>query len=97
MDNNERSLGFYAPVRVLPYLGKYGLFKGFRFFDDTNYWHRKYFDGIRVPIENVDDLKRKPVTDLIIMTPAFGNIIQEKVNANISDTNIYKLTDFYVD
>lgn len=95
--SRNNTLGFYAPLRAFPYITVMNLDKDFRFFDDTSYWHRKYFDGVDVPIENFEDLKRNPVTDLIIMSPTFGNLIEKKVIsyfANKIETK--KLTDFFV-
>jgi len=81
---NGGSLGFYAPLRALPYLAILGVRDGFRFFDDTNHWHRRCFDGVDVPIENFNDLKARPVDTLFIMSITFGDkilkrLIEEKI------------------
>lgn len=95
--SKNNTLGFYAPLRALPYIAVMNLEKGFRFFDDTSYWHRKYFDGVNVPIENFEDLKRNPVTDLIIMSPTFGDLIEKKVISHFTNKiETKKLTDFFV-
>lgn len=77
--DKKKSLGFYVPLRTLPYLAKFEVFEGFRFFDDTTHWHNNVFDGIDVHIENFDDLKLKPVTDIIVMSLTFGEIIKNKI------------------
>jgi 2-polyprenyl-3-methyl-5-hydroxy-6-metoxy-1,4-benzoquinol methylase len=79
LSDNKRTVGFYVPLRALPYISKLGIYKGFRFFDDTAHWHMNIFDGVDVPIENFDDLKKNPVTDLIIMSLTFGNVIRNKI------------------
>jgi hypothetical protein len=92
----EKTLGFYAPLRALPYISEMHLRNGFRFFDDTNYWHKKYFDGLDVPFENFNDFKRNPVTDIFIMSPTFGKMITDKIkNTFGKKVRIHKITDFY--
>lgn len=91
-----RTLGLYAPVRALPYLTLIGSYKNVRLFDDTQSWHKKYLDGVPIPIENFEDLKRKPVTDLLIMSPTFGEVIEKKIVRYLSKKiKIKKLTDFF--
>lgn len=93
--NNNRTLGFYAPIRTLPYLSFLQLYNKFRFFDDTEFWHKKYLDGIDIPIENFKDLYTNPVTDLIIMSPTFGTAIKSKVEKKLSGKiDIKTLSDF---
>jgi 2-polyprenyl-3-methyl-5-hydroxy-6-metoxy-1,4-benzoquinol methylase len=79
LSDSQRTLGFYVPLRTLPYIARQGIYGGFRFFDDTVHWHMNVFDGIDVPVENFDDLKKNPVTDLIIMSLTFGDVIRNKV------------------
>jgi hypothetical protein len=96
LSDPNRTLGIYAPLRVLPYLAKMNHYSGFRFLDDTSYWHRRYFDGIDVPIENFEDLTRNPVTDILIMSPTFGEVIENKIKNHFgSAIRIKKITDFY--
>lgn len=79
LSDSRRTLGFYIPLRTLPYIASQGIYEGFRFFDDTDHWHMNVFDGIDVPIENFSDLQQNPVTDLIIMSLTFGDVIRNKV------------------
>jgi 2-polyprenyl-3-methyl-5-hydroxy-6-metoxy-1,4-benzoquinol methylase len=79
LSDSKRTLGFYVPLRTLPYIAKQGIYEGFRFFDDTGHWHMSVFDGLDVPIENFGDLKQNPVTDLMVMSLTFGEVIQNKV------------------
>lgn len=97
LSNKKTSLGFYAPVRSFPYLSLMNLNAGFRFFDDTAYWHMKYFDGFPAKIENFDDLKNDPVTDLLIMSPTFGEKIRQKIITGFhSKIRVKKITDFFL-
>jgi 2-polyprenyl-3-methyl-5-hydroxy-6-metoxy-1,4-benzoquinol methylase len=83
LENNEETIGFYVPLRTLPYLSKLKIFEGFRFFDDTHHWYDRAFDGVEVYIENFSDLANKPVDHLFIMSLTFGSVIKNKINENI--------------
>jgi SAM-dependent methyltransferase len=85
LDDPSASVGFYVPLRVLPYLSAMERFSGFRLFDDTEHWYNKAFDGVEVYIENFNDLKNKPVTHLFIMSLTFGDVIKRKVNQQLPD------------
>lgn len=75
----ERRLGFYVPLRALPYLAATGRYGGVRFFDDTGPWYGRMFDGMDVVIENFADLQREPVTDLFVMSLTFGDVIASRL------------------
>lgn len=77
--NYGGSLGFYVPLRALPYLAILEMQNGFRFFDDTNHWYSRCFDGVDVPIENFNDLKARPVDTLFIMSITFGDKILKRI------------------
>jgi 2-polyprenyl-3-methyl-5-hydroxy-6-metoxy-1,4-benzoquinol methylase len=94
LSDSKRTLGFYVPLRTLPYISRQGVYEGFRFFDDTDHWHMNVFDGVTVPIENFGDLKQNPVTDLIIMSLTFGDVIRSKVLKEFGDRiNVVTLGD----
>ena len=89
----KESVGFYAPLRALPYLAFQEKWTDFRFFDDTENWYGKYFDGVDVPIENFSDLRLNPVDSLFVMSPTFGEAIQSKIlesNIPIPSLNLLK-------
>jgi SAM-dependent methyltransferase len=85
LSKGDSTVGFYAPLRALPYLSFLGKYSGFRFFDDTNHWYGCFFDGVDVPIENFEDLCLKPVSDLFIMSTTFGEIIKKKVTDQVPE------------
>ncbi len=94
LSDSKRTLGFYVPLRALPYISRQGVYEGFRFFDDTIHWHMNVFDGVKVPIENFADLKQNPVTDLMIMSLTFGDVIRSKVLKEFGDRiNVVTLGD----
>ena len=94
LSDKNKTLGFYVPLRALPYISKSSFIKGFRFFDDTPHWHYKFFDGINVKIENFTDLKKDPVTDIIVMSLTFGKTIKNLVNNEFKGkVNVISLND----
>lgn len=88
-------LGFYVPLRMLPYMPIMGWEENCRFFDDDSGLHRRYFDGYPIPIENFDDLRASPVTHLIIGSFSFGDKIRLKIeNAINYPIDVKTLKDF---
>lgn len=91
-----KSLGFYIPLRSLPYLSllnneeEYSI----RFFDDNPALKNTFFDGFNIPVENMENLITKPVDTLYILSEAFGDKIKGKVNDQTNKINIFTLKDF---
>jgi 2-polyprenyl-3-methyl-5-hydroxy-6-metoxy-1,4-benzoquinol methylase len=83
--DGNRSLGFYVPLRTLPYIAKNEIWRNIRLFDDTSHWHECYFDGVDIAIENFEDLKRRPVTDMLVMSTTFGDVIKRKIATEFGD------------
>lgn len=81
----RNTLGFYVPLRAIPYLAVAGRHDGFRVFDDTRHWHGRTIDGLPVPIENIEDLRANPVSHLAIMSLTFDQVIAGKVRAALGD------------
>lgn len=82
LETTKGSIGFYVPLRALPYLSavKYNLMDPtFRFFDDTSHWHKKHFDGTLIKIENFKDLVDDPVDNIFIMSLTFEHEIKQKI------------------
>lgn len=77
------SLGFYVPLRALPYIAALDLGTGIRLFDDAAHWHGCYFDGLDVPIENRADLLARPVDKLVIASLTFGRQIAAKLAGEV--------------
>lgn len=96
LSDPSRAVGFYVPLRTLPYISILKKYEGFRFFDDTHHWYNRAFDGVEVYIENFNDLKNKPVTDLFIMSLTFGDVIKKKIESQISGIeNIKTLREIF--
>ncbi len=90
----HKSIGFYMPLRAIPYIFTLTNTIEFRFFDDTKHWYNKYFDGVNTPIENFQDLEKKPVDVIFIMSLTFDHIITEKINkSSICNIKIITLRD----
>jgi hypothetical protein len=90
------SLGCYVPLRALPYLTVLGIKSGFRLFDDDPGLHGKFFDGFDIAVENRDDLAAEPVSHLLIMSFAFGDVIRNRLRERLdaAAVNIRTLSDF---
>lgn len=94
LNDKTKTVGFYVPLRTLPYVAALSRYEGFRFFDDTHHWYNRAFDGMEVYIENFNDLKNNPVSDLYIMSLTFGDVIKRKVESQIPEIkNIKVLRD----
>lgn len=91
LNDSSKTVGFYVPLRTLPYISILNKHEGFRFFDDTHHWYKRAFDGVEVYIENFDDLKNNPVTDLYIMSLTFGDVIKKKVESQITEIKNIKV------
>jgi 2-polyprenyl-3-methyl-5-hydroxy-6-metoxy-1,4-benzoquinol methylase len=92
---NNNTVGFYVPLRATPYLSILKRFNNIRFFDDDPGLHKKYFDGFKIPIENMNDLKNNPVSNIIITSFIFGEKIADRIKLNIpSQIEIKSLQDF---
>ena len=89
----KNSIGFYMPLRVIPYLSAMDMFEGFRLFDDIAHWHKGFIDGLDVPIENFDNLKANPVDDLFIMSFTFGEKLKAKINKQIPKVNVHTIEE----
>lgn len=87
----RRSVGFYMPLRSIPYLASISTLEGVRLFDDIDHWHKGYIDGIDVQIENFDDLLAAPVQDLFVMSHTFGDVVRERVQATCPSIRVTTL------
>lgn len=95
LQNTDQTLGIYIALRVAPYLTKYKNSDKLRFFDDDPGLHGRYYDGFRIPIENMDDLVKKPLTHLFIATHSFGDKIEAKLKQRTQHPmQIKQLKDF---
>ena len=93
---SNKTIGFYVPLRALPYVSQLRDYSGIRFFDDTKPWYNKSFDGIEIYIENMEDLERNPVESLYIMSLTFGTVIKNKIESkNIKVENVFLLENFF--
>lgn len=83
---HPEQIGFYVPIRALPYLSVLKCFKGVRLFDDNEGLHGRYFDGFEIAVENFEDLIKQPVQHLIIMSPPHGKAIEKKIRSVLGDS-----------
>ena len=85
LNGKDDALGFYVPLRPLPYLSQMRAFDGFRFFDDDPGVHGKYFDGFNVPVENFADLQARPVRHMVVMSLPHAPAITRKIRGAFGD------------
>ena len=85
------SVGFFMPQRAFPYLAFVDWFEGFRIFDNMNVWHRRYLDGIAIPIENQGDLVADPVDHVFVMSLTFGAEVQSAITRDVPKMKITTL------
>lgn len=78
-------LGFYVPLRALPYLSYLRQFAGYRFFDDDPGVRAKYFDGFDVSVENLADLMARPPTHVVVMSLPHARVIEARIGAALGD------------
>ena len=85
-----KSIGFYIPLRALPYLSLLENLDDYsiRFFDDNPELKNTFFDGFDIPVENFENLISRPVDRLYILSEAFGDKIKNKVLDQSKDINI---------
>lgn len=82
LQDRNNSLGFYVPLRALPYLSTLKLksHRGIRFFDDDPGVYQTCFDGFfDIPVENFSDLKKQPVSHMLVMSLPHADVIEKKI------------------
>ena len=85
LENPRARVGFYVPLRALPYLSVLKSFEGFRFFDDDPGVHGKMFDGFDIAVEDFADLREEPLTHMIVMSLPHAPVISAKIRAAFGD------------
>jgi spore coat polysaccharide biosynthesis predicted glycosyltransferase SpsG len=94
--NWNKTIGFYVPLRAIPYLSTLKINRDFRFFDDSDFFRNKYLDGFEdIIIEGFEELKKNPVDIVIIMTHAYGTAIDKRIRADNIETKIVLLQDLF--
>lgn len=77
-------LGFYVPLRALPYLSALEVFEGFRLFDDDPGTHGRLFDGFaRTPVEGWESFQAKPPSHVVVMSLPHAEAIRRKIVASL--------------
>jgi hypothetical protein len=62
--------------------------KGIRFFDDDPNAHGKYYPGINIPIENMQDLLAHPTDVVLIMSQTFGPRLAARLKEELYKVSI---------
>ena len=82
------TLGCYVPLRAMPYLSMLSVKSNVRLFDDNSGIHGQYFDGFEIPVESFEDLISRPVSHLIILSDAFGEVIKTRVEESLPSSKM---------
>lgn len=86
LKNSAKSVGFYVPLRALPYLSLIKQHENVRFFDDDPALYGPFFEGFPVAIEDFSDLQRSPCSDVIIMSLPHGRTILNRIHRNFGSS-----------
>ena len=86
----RRTLGIFCPARFINYHALLGTALELRYFDDDPLLTGRYFPPINVAIESREDLIRRPVDELLIMSWTFGDVIAEGLRhrSELDDTKV---------
>lgn len=79
-------IGFYVPLRAIPYIAILKISRPFRFFDDSNFFANRFLDGFEdIRIEPFSGLVNNPVDVIFIMSHAFSDKIKKRIlSANLN-------------
>ncbi|MFX0115103.1 MAG: class I SAM-dependent methyltransferase [Candidatus Hodarchaeota archaeon] len=73
----ESSVGIFCPARAINILHLVRPRNTLRFFDDDKLLHGKFYPPFDVPVESREALIERPVDELLIMSPTFGEEIRK--------------------
>lgn len=77
--SSPKGVGFYIPLRLMPYLATLDPILKMRFFDDDPGIHGKCFDGYDIPVEDFADFMADPPSCALIGSFPFGAQIAAKI------------------
>ena len=95
--NRDEYLGIYVPGRAINILihGNIPL-NHIRFFDDNDKLKSTFFPGINIPIENRQDLIKKPTKKLLIFSRSFAKKLVGELKKEIDEeVNIITLSELF--
>ena len=78
--DSREDVAIYVPGRFVNYIPLGGLpTSGIRFFDDSPALQGRYFPGIPIPVESLDDLIARPCPRVLIMSASFADKIKTRL------------------
>lgn len=73
-------IAIYVPGRFVNYIALGDLdFDDLRFFDDSPALHGRYFPGVRIAVESLEDLVVRPCPRVLVMSTSFGARIKARL------------------
>ena len=92
----DATVGFYVPLRAIPYVTKLDIKKDFTFYDDSAFFKNKVLDGFEEKqILGIQDLETCPPQYTVVMTHAYGSIIKQKIEERSIKTKVILIDEFY--
>ena len=90
------TIGFYVPLRTIPYLTKLKLRRDFSFYDDSSFFKNKFLDGFESKkIRGIENLRAMPPDYTLVMSHAYGSMIKQKIEALSINTKVILINEFY--
>lgn len=95
-ENRDKNIGFYVPLRAIPYIVKLNIDRKFVFFDDSRFFHRRVLDGFEsFEILGINEIKQSGVETIFVMSHAYSKIIQENIKNRHPEVKVILLESFY--
>ena len=95
-EKGDTTIGFYVPLRSIPYITKLNFSGKFKFYDDSRFFKHRFLDGFENnKIFCIDDLEAVPPEYTLIMTHAYGSLIKDKIEERSIDTRVVQINEFY--
>ena len=96
IDKGDATIGFYVPLRSIPYITKLKVNNEFRFYDDSQFFKYRFLDGFENnKILCIDDLEADPPEYTLIMSHAYSAVIKQKIEDRLINTKVIQINEFY--
>jgi SAM-dependent methyltransferase len=92
----DATIGFYVPLRAIPYVTKLKVRNDFKFYDDSCFFKNRVLDGFEnKEILGIADLEVSPPDYTVVMTHIFGSLIKQNIAARSINTKVILIDEFY--
>jgi hypothetical protein len=95
-ERGDATIGFYVPLRSIPYITKLNFSGKFKFYDDSRFFKHRFLDGFENnKILCINDLEADPPDYTLIMSHAYSSLIKYKIEQRSIDTRVVEISEFY--